>query len=623
MSFSSKFSKREYKAMACALAIATSFSAGTLSAYAADGATAENAAVETVTSRAAAPTTRQSQWDSSKPSDDAITKEIQQVAGKSIMAIEFSGISDDIIKTAEASLATKIGDKLTIDKLTTDANNIYATGYFYDLYPSFREIPEGVVVTYHAFETPMISDVEIKGNSEIEKTDDLKKVMQLKPGMRLNRNALKEDVAAIQKKYVGDGFVMAKIHDMAVGDEGKIVIEINEGILEGYKIKGLKKTKEKVILRELRTKVGKPLNKKDVVRSYQRITNLGFFETVDVKPIPGVEPNACILEVDVTEKNTGTFGIGAGFSSSDGLVGMINVGDSNFRGIGDAINVVYTVSGDSTDARGWSFSYRRPWLDKKQTAGVIRLYNRTYEYNDYNTDGSLVEEFMRKASGFELGLSRPQSEYSSNSIGIRNRNDGYEFHEGGDINRSTDAFKDWRRDNFGLTRSISFFHTTDTRDNVMYPTGGHRVSLGFEWAGWGGDFSYQKYTIDDGIYRKIGRNQILCFHTSYGHASKNLSEFSKFRIGGQDTIRGYRDEQFRGNSMFIETIEFRFPLGSKLKGALFTDNGAAWDGGWIPKNFHSSVGVGFMLDTPVGPIRIDIGHGSQGNRVHFNMGTNF
>ncbi|WP_296732003.1 BamA/TamA family outer membrane protein [Anaerovibrio sp.] len=646
MRFSSKLSKKNYRSLACALAVMTSFTmvqtasaetvadapAVTSEAPAAPAETNEAGKAAAVTNNAPAANDNEvggasalarSKWEAKRPSDATVTNAAQRLVGRTIMAIEFEGITDDVIKTAEASLSSKVGDKLTIDMLTKDANNIYDTGYFYDLYPSFKELPEGVVLTYHVFSTPIVKSIEIKGNTSIESTDSLLGVMQLKPGDRLNRHALQEDMAAIKKKYAKDGYVMAKVHDMGISDDGALSIEVNEGVLEGYKIKGLKKTKEKVILRELRTVVGKPLNKKDMVRSYQRITNLNYFESVDMKPIPGVEPNACILEIDITEKNTGTFGVGAGYSTSDGIIGMINVGDTNFRGVGDAVNLVFTMSGDSKDARGWSFSYRRPWLDKRETSGIIRLYNRTYVYNDYNESGSLVEEMLRKASGFEFGFTRPQSEYSSNSIYFRNKKDTYDQHKSGSVDRSTSDYAAWRNKNFGLTRSITFTHATDTRDNIMYPTSGHSVALGVEWAGLGGDFKYWKYTIDDAVYRKVGRNQILAFHTSYGHSTSDLTEFAKFRLGGQDSIRGYRDDQFRGNSMFLETIEFRFPLGSKMKGAIFTDHGAAWNNGWLPKHFHSSIGVGMMIDTPVGPIRLDLGHGSQGNRVHFNIGTSF
>ena len=94
-------------------------------------------------------------------------------------------------------------------------------------------------------------------------------------------------------------------------------------------------------------------------------------------------------------------------------------------------------------------------------------------------------------------------------------------------------------------------------------------------------------------------------------------------LGGQDTIRGYKDDIFRGNSMFLGNLELRFPLGQKVKGAIFSDFGSAWESGWTPSKIHGSVGVGFMIETPIGPLRVDIGHGSQGNRLHFNVGTTF
>lgn len=564
--------------------------------------------------------TRNDVWEESKPAEEDIIKSIEAIEGNTIVDVKYEGVSEDVMGTVQVAQVSKPGDICSGGLLSDDASSLYATGYFYDIYPTFERVPEGVIVTYHMFELPVVSSVELEGNTDIEPDSRLLSKMQLHEGDRLNRLALKEDVRAIQKQYFQDGYIMAKVRDMEVADDGRLVIKINEGILEGFKIKGLKKTKEKVVLRELRPEVGKPLNRNDVVRSYQRLTNLDFFESVDVKPIAGVEPNACVLEVDVTEKNTGIFGIGAGYSSSDGFVGMVSLGDRNFRGTGDSVNVTVTKSSNDSSARGYMFSYRRPWLDKKETAGSFRIYNRTFEYNEYNEDGDFVEEFMRKNVGFELGFSRPQSEYTSNSITFRNKEDTYRKHKSG-TDRS--GWEQWREDNFGLTRSLLFQHTTDTRDNYIYPTSGYRSVLGYEYAGFGGDFTYNKFTIDGSKFYSVGRNQVLVFHGSYGHSTDNLPTISKFMLGGQDTIRGYRDDMFRGNSMILGNIEYRFPLSRNFKAALFTDFGSAWDDGWTPSKLHGSYGVGVMLDSPLGLIRVDLGHGSQGNRVHFNVGGTF
>lgn len=642
--------KNDYKYLACAVALSLSMGVGSQSALAAvDPTTApmgvgvdlnsgksatmnsegvvkgslelpDESSVESTPANVAATPSRDSVWAKNRPADEELDKSMKAIEGNTIVDVKYEGVSDDIMETIKLAQVSKPGDICSIGLLSEDASNIYGTGYFYDLYPTFESVPEGVIITYHLFETPILTSVELDGNTEIEPTDKLLAKMQLKQGDRLNRFALKEDVRALQKQYIKDGYVMAKIRDMEVGDDGKLVIKINEGILEGFKIKGLKKTKEKVILRELRPKVGKPLNKNDVVRSYQRLTNLDFFESVDVKPIAGVEPNACVLEVDVTEKNTGVFGVGAGYSSSDGFVGMISLGDRNFRGTGDSINVTLTKSSTDTSAKGYIFSYRRPWLDSKETAGIFKIYNRTFEYNEYDENGDFVEEFMRKNVGFELGFSRPQSEYTSNSITFRNKDDKYQKYKSG-TDRSTNTT--WKEDNFGLTRSILMQHITDTRDNYIYPTEGYKSTLGYEYAGLGGDFSYHKFTVDGSTFRKVGRNQILVFHGSYGHSTDDLPTVSKFMLGGQDTIRGYRDDMFRGNSMVLGNIEYRFPLSKNFKAALFTDFGSAWDTGWTPSKLHGSYGVGVMLDSPLGLIRVDIGHGTQGNRVHFNVGGTF
>ena len=373
----------------------------------------------------------------------------------------------------------------------------------------------------------------------------------------------------------------------------------------------------------MRQKPGEPFNANQARRSMQRVYNLGFFEDVNVKMNPGIEPNAVIMEIDVKEKRTGSFGIGAGYSSADGMVGMVSISDSNFRGMGDTISLSYEMSGNDTDARGYSFMYRRPWLDKKETAGTVRLYNRTYEYDDYNSNGDHLESFMRKYSGEEFTLSRPVSEYSTNFVTLKNRKDKYVKHtENGTAgNRSTNI--PWLHKNFGTTRSIAIEHVTDTRDNVYEPTTGSRASLSAEFAGFGGDFSFQKYMISDTQYFKVGRSQVFAVRGQYGLGNGSISEYNQFRLGGQDSIRGYREDQFRGNRMALASIEYRFPIVSKVTGAIFTDYGGAWDRGLTPEHMHGSVGVGLGLNTPIGPLRLDYGRGSQGGRVHFRVGGTF
>lgn len=569
---------------------------------------------------------RTQNWAKTRPEETAIADGMKQYEGQTVVDTIFDGTSKVTEGTAKAAISMKAGDMFTVKGLDADREKIYNTGYFYDIYPTFEKVPEGVIITYHVLENPVLKGVNITGNT-VESSDTLNSFVTLKTGEILNSRELNKAVMAIQEQYRRDGYILAKITDMNIDKNGILNLKVNEGILEGYKVKGNTKTKERVILREMRQKPGEPFNSKLARRSMQRVYNLGFFEDVNIKMNPGVDPNAVVMELDVTEKRTGSFGIGAGYSSEDGVIGMVSIGDTNFRGTGDAISLTYETSGDDTDAHGYTFSYRRPWLDSKETVGTFRIYNRTYEYDDYDTSGDLKETYMRKYSGGELVFGRPVSEYSTNYITLRNRKDSYVRHvdDGNMGDRSTDTPENvaWRNDNFGTTRSVTFEHVTDTRDNVYNPMSGSRLSLSGEFAGFGGDFDFQKYTVDGQRYVRAGRSQVWALRARYGIGNGDISEFNQYRIGGQGSLRGYREDQFRGDREFLGTLEYRFPIIKKVQGALFTDWGGAWDSGLTPDNMHGSVGVGIALTTPIGPLRFDYGWGDDGGRVHFSVGSTF
>jgi len=564
-------------------------------------------------------------WAKLRPTEAAIDAYKQRYEGKTIVDLDFDGATDATLATAKNAVHMRTGDTYTAKGLDADVDALVATGYYYDLFPTFEEVPEGVVLTYHVLENPTLKSIAITGNT-VETTDDLMGLVTLKTGEMLNSTTLKKNVQEIQEKYRADGYILAKITDLNIDKDGNLTIKINEGKIEGFKVKGNEKTKDYVILREMRQKVGEPFNAKKTQRSWQRVNNLGFFEEVTPKVQPGVEPNAVVVEWNVKERRTGTFSVGAGYSSQDGVIGMIGIGDTNFRGTGDAVNITYQFSGDDTDSHGYSFSYRRPWLDQKQTTGTFRIYNRTYEYDDYDENGDHIESYMRHYSGGEITLGRPVSEYSTNYITLRNRKDKYnkQTETGNMRNRTPESVhEEWKKYNFGTTRSLTLQHVTDTRDNIYFPTSGGRIALTGEIGGFGADFDYRKADIEDQRYFKAGKNQVWALRGQYGWSDGHISEYARYKVGGQDSLRGYRDDQFRGEHMFLATLEYRFPIVSKVQGAIFTDWGSAWESGLWPDDIHGSVGIGMSLVTPLGPIRLDYGRGDDGGRVHFSVGGTF
>ena len=545
-----------------------------------------------------------------------------------------------------AVLKTKQGMEFTEEGLSQDLSAIYDMGWFYDMHPEFKLVPEGVQVIYNVLENPVYKDVDVQGNTVID-AQKVAACFDLEKDKVANLKQINKCVQKLEEEYRSSGYILARVTDVHMEQNGTLKVTVNEGLVEGFKVKGNKKCKDYVITREMKLKPGKPFNAKDARRSMQRVYNLGYFEDVNVKLNPGREPNSVEVEIDVVEMNTGTFGIGAGYSNADGFVGMISIGDK--------INIRWEFGGE--DNKNYDFSYTRPWIDDKETSATINLYDITNEYADYDINGDEIARYDKKRRGQELTFSRKtHNEYISNYITLKNRDDiykgeadGYEgdkeqYYEDqfykenpdGSIASKSDKYKNWmpktaeerRKENFGTTRSITLGRIFDSRDNVYDPHEGKRMAYSVEWAGGlGGDFDFTKFTADWRYYYRAGGESVWALNLGAGYADGDMPLYQRYSMGGSDTLRGYEDDQFRGNSMVKATLEYRFPIVKKVQGVLFTDNGYAWDKrheddfdfGLI----KNSYGVGLRINSPLGPVKLDYGYGEDGGKFHFSFGGQF
>lgn len=548
-----------------------------------------------------------------------------------------------------AALKTKPGMQFTEAGLSEDLSAIYDLGWFYDLHPEFKLVPEGVQVIYHVMENPVYQKTDIEGNTVLNK-QRVAGFFDLEQGKIANLKDINKCVQKLEEEYRSNGYILARVTDVHMEKDGTLKVAVNEGIVEGFKVKGNVKTKDYVVTREMKLKKGEPFNAKAARRSMQRVYNLGYFEDVNIKLNPGREPNGVEVEISVVEMNTGTFGIGAGYSNADGFVGMVSIGDKNFRGIGDKINLRWEFGGE--DNKNYDFSYTRPWLDDKETSATINLYDITNEYADYNIDGDEIARYDKKRRGQEITFSRKtHNEFVSNYITIKNRDDiykgeadGYEgdkdqYYEDQFYKSDTDKsgkYESWmpktaaerRKENFGVTRSITLGRVYDSRDNIYDPHEGKRIGYSVEWAGgMGGDFDFTKWTADWRYYFRAGGESVWALNLGAGYASGDMPLSQRFTMGGSDTLRGYEDDQFRGNSMLKATLEYRFPIVKKVQGVLFTDNGYAWDKRHEDEFdmglIKNSYGVGLRINSPLGPVKLDYGYGEDGGKFHFSFGGQF
>ena len=575
----------------------------------------------------------------------ASAETVNPYVGKLITGLSISGVTAQQQADLLPILTERVGDAVSVDGVFRDVTNLGNTGYFSEVNPVFTTVPEGVKLDFAVTVNPITTGVSFEGNT-VYTSEVLTKFMDIQPGQVLNSVYVGQKIQGINAAYARDGYMLAHVDGIRVDDQGMLHVHIVEGIVEDIIPAGNKKTRDKVITREFVQKKGKPFNKFLVRRSVERVYNLGFFDDVNVRMLPGEQdPNNVIIEIDVLEHKTGTITLGAGYSESDGLMGIIEFGEENFRGTGDKFKVHWEIGGKKK-YKNYQISYLKPWIDSKGTSLGFSFFNREDEYTDYNEDGNEVAEYNKKSRGFNISFGRQTGEYTRDYLTLESRKDSYKWDDddssgfrydknagsgtnwnNGSYNFANDKYVD---KNFGRINSITWQKVYDSRDNIYEPTRGRRISYTAQWAGHGlgGDFDFYKFTAEARMYKKLGAKNVLAFRARGGFIQGDAPYSQLFTLGGADSLRGYEDDQFRGKYMYNATLEFRFPIVKKVSGVLFTDIGDAWDAPNVTwynskKTFNYGVGAGVRITTPIGPVKLDYGVGKHKNKFHFSFGTQF
>ena len=548
-----------------------------------------------------------------------------------ITAIVVQG-NENIFKDLIISqIASNLGDVFSKENIEKDMKAVYDLGYFEDVKIKLESFRDGYKVVFVVVENLPVKEINIEGSTVVS-VEEMREVMVLREGQIFCQKILKNDLDRISQLYKDRGYLLINIKDINFDEEGKLWIKISEGRLEKIIIEGNDKTKEKVITREINIEPGDLFNFEIVKKSLQKIYNLGYFEDVSMKLEPGSEEDKIVLVIKVIEKNTGKFGVGAGYNSEEGLMGFTSYEESNLFGGGQKLEAKVEIGGRTT----YKIAFLEPWLADTPTSFGFEVYD-TAQKEEEKEEGEIISEYEEERLGGKLIFGRRISDAVDLGIELKTEKVTYNLISGSSLPDNSDE---------GQTNSLTPTFTYDTRDNVFNPTSGLYGNFSLEKAGGflGGDYDFTKYNLTLSTYfsTKITEDVInigsikniadkisqgvLAFRAKGGSANSVLPSFAKYKVGGMNTVRGYDFGEFSGDKSLVFNAEYRLPLAKNFQAVLFTDWGQAWD-------YEESInladlkfgkGIGIRFDTPIGPIRLDYGIDEEGTgQTYFSVGHTF
>ena len=482
-----------------------------------------------------------------------------------------------------------------------------------------------------------IKSIEVKGDNTIPH-DEIKERILTKKGDIYNVSQLRQDIVTVTDMYSSKGFAYADINPITNINDQIQAVDLSIDIDKGKKVYvgqinmlGNIKTKDNVIRREFRLKEGEVFDGSKLKRSKQRINNLNYFEDVKIDTQRGEDPDLIDILATVTEKPTGTFTIGAGFSSVENLIFTTSIAQNNLWGTGRRLNLTASLSSIRTD---FNINLTEPRLfDSTISAGVDAFNN----VND-------LLSFSMRTSGGGLRLGKNITEYETVNLAYRYEN----VNVRGVLAADETAFLvNGKR----TTSRIQPTYVYDSRDNFLNPSQGWRHMLGFELAGFGG-LKFHRAVYEVTKYRPligklVGAAQMRV-NFADGYGGDILPSFERYFMGGPTSLRGFTlqdigpkasdGDPLGGNKSLLLNLELQYPFTKAIRGFVFYDRGNLYGTGadlsttskdWDLGKMRHSIGAGFRFMSPMGPlgfaygIKLDRRTGEEDGQFHFSAGSAF
>jgi len=510
----------------------------------------------------------------------------------------------------------------------------------------------------------------------------LRSLIRAESGDYFNRASLLEDLQAVRTLYRDEGYANVLADPETTPDpaaqEVDVVVPIQRGPLVHFgriEVQGNTKTRDKVIRRELEIVEGDKFSESKLERSRRRVTALGYFERVDLTTQNETEDTIGVM-VEVAEKPTGTFQVGAGFSSIENFIATAQIQQANLFGNGQTLSFNGQLSGIRMLV---NLRYYEPYLLDSSVGFTTDLFDQLRVYNDFSqrTRGGALT-FGYPLIDPELGVSLTYS-LQEDTVSTETTST---FLQGGSSLSAFNRLPLANLFNDGVTSSLRPAVTYDTRDNRLFPTSGiylyGSTELALSAFGSTNEFLRTRYT--GRFYYPITTGLVLKLNTEAGLITSPSADgvpiFARFFLGGIVDVRGFafrsigprvpltestdpnsppifNGANIGGNLMFYDNLELEFSILDDvgIKGVVFTDAGNAWNlegvychAGARPLydvvdpcfsfpsdllNLRTSWGFGLRWFSPLGPLRFEWGFPfkplpyEQTRRFEFTIGNFF
>ncbi|RMH44206.1 MAG: outer membrane protein assembly factor BamA [Deltaproteobacteria bacterium] len=502
-----------------------------------------------------------------------------------------------------------------------------------------------------------IGKIDFQGDL-IGPKEDYYKRLTVRPGEIFNRSKVGQDIVRLNDYYKDKGYAYVNVTPLTSVDLEKrtvaLTFEIEKGkkvYFERINIRGNTKTRDKVIRRELKIAEGELYNQTALDASRGRVMALGFFERVDVSTQRGSTDEFIEVNIEVSERPTGTFQIGAGFSSVENFIAQAQISQNNLFGRGQTLALSAQLSGLR---QLFLLRFVEPYFLDTDWTFAFDLFNQTRSFGS----------FARTSSGGNLTWGRRLSfetraflTYKLESVGVTGTSGGTTFVGARALPAEASSVANLFRG--GVTSSVRGSIQYDSRNNRLFPTEGffHNAFVEIADTYTGSENIFVRYGGFARHYRPLWGPFVLKLNAEIGVVTSRdplgVPITERYLIGGINDVRGFRPRSLGprirvqqqgepgqalgtlplgGNMQLIWNSEIEFPLFRQvgISGVVFFDAGNAFnleqrycggaDTDLSPKvdpcfdfpdsiihGIRRSAGFGFRWISPIGPLRFEWG----------------